>query len=270
MKIQGVLAEGFEHQLLAAAFDNLNKPGPLCFNNFSYALRELLRHVLYRLATDDQVKACSWFKMDKTARGGVTRAQRATYAIQGGLSDKFVSIQLGIDVDSVRQQLLSAIDVLNKHTHIETSTFNINRTNTNILATECLEATETFVEHIVMCKIQVAKALANHIDHHLLNHVISERIESIDELATHHWINEVYVNEIEVVEIGPHAIQLNVDATIGCGLQYGSNSDVKNDIGSIMFESFPLNAEMTVQLVRPLGKVATMGKFKVDTSDWYE
>ncbi len=123
--IQRVLATGFEHQLLAAAFDNLDGSGPLCFNNFSYALRELLRHVLHRLATDKQVKACSWFKADKTARGGITRAQRATYAIQGGLSDAFVSKKLGINIASVRQQILEAIDVLNKHTHIEPSTFGI-------------------------------------------------------------------------------------------------------------------------------------------------
>lgn len=269
-KIQRVLAAGFEHQLLAAAFDNLEELGPLSFNNFSYALRELLRHVFHRLATDEQVKACSWFKADKTARGGVTRAQRATYAIQGGLSDTFVSKKLGIDVETVRQQLLEAIDVLSKHTHIEPSTFGINRTKTNRLATECLMATLYFAEHIVMCRTQVAEALANHIDHHLLNHVISETIDSIDELATHHWIDEIYVGEIEVIEIGPYAIELAIDGTIGCELQYGSDSDVRNDIGAVISASFPLRAELTVQLVRPLGKEATVGKFKVDTSGWYE
>ncbi len=269
-KIQRVLAAGFEHQLLAAALDNLDEPGPLCFNNFSYALRELLRHVFHRLAADEQVKACSWFKVDKTARTGITRAQRVIYAIQGGLSDTFVSKKLGIDVEAVRKQLLDAIDILNKHTHIEPSTFGINRINTNRLATECLEATQYFVEHIAMCRTQVTEALASHIDHHLLNHVISETIDSIDELATHHWIDEIYVNEVEVVEIGPHAIELAVDGTIGCELQYGSDFDVRNDIGAVMSASFPLRAELTVKLVRPLGKEATLGKFKVDTSDWYE
>ena len=265
-----MLAAGFEQQLLAAAFDNLEESGPLCFNNFSYALRELLRHVFHRLATDEQVKACSWFRADKTARGGVTRAQRATFAIQGGLSDSFVSKKLGIDVAPVRQQLLEAIDVLSKHTHIEPATFDINRTKTNRLATECLEATLYFVEHIVMCRTQVAEALSNHIDHHLINHAISETIGSIDELATHHWIDEIYVDEIEVIQIGPHAIELAIDGTIGCELQYGSDSDVKNDIGDILSESFPLHAKLTVQLVRPLGKEATVEKFNVDTSGWYE
>lgn len=269
-KIQQVLAAGFEYQLLAAAFDNLEELGPLSFNNFSYALRELLRHVLHRLATDEQVKACSWFKVDKTARGGVTRAQRATYAIQGGLSDIFVSKKLGIDIESVRHQLLQAIDVLSKYTHIEPSTFGITRIKTHRLATECLKATQYFVEHIAMCKSQVAEALAGHIDHHLLTHTISETIDSIDELATHHWIDEVYVDGIEVLAIGPHAIELVIDGTIGCELQYGSDSDVRNDIGTVISASFPLRADLTVQLIRPLGKEAVVEKFKVDTSSWYE
>jgi hypothetical protein len=269
-KIQQVLTSGFEYQLLAAAFGNLEELGPLSFNNFSYALRELLRHVLHRLGTEDQVKACSWFKEDKTARGGITRAQRATYAIQGGLSDEFVLQKLRIDVKTVHKQLLQAIDTLSKYTHIEPDTFDISRTETDRLATECLLATLYFSQHIVICRTQVAEALAKHIDHHILNHVLSETIDSIDEIATHHWINEIYVNEIEVIEIGPQSIELAIDGTIGCELQYGSNSDVRNDIGGITSESFPLSAELTVQLVRPLGTQAIVKKFKVDTSGWYE
>lgn len=90
--IRQIVGPAFERPLLDAAIANLDAPGPLCFNNFSYALRELLRHVLHRLAPDEQVRACSWFKADESAKSGITRAQRATYAIQGGLSDTFVAL----------------------------------------------------------------------------------------------------------------------------------------------------------------------------------
>jgi len=226
--------------------------------------------MFHRLAPDEQVKACSWFKKDVTARGGITRAQRITYSIQGGLSDDFVIRKLGIDVKTVRQQLLDAIEVLNRYTHIEPTTFGISSNETRRLANECLEATQYFVEHIVLCRTQVVSALVNHIDQHLLNHVLYETINSIDELATHHWINEIYVDNIQVIEIGPRAIELEIDGIIGCGLQYGSDSDVRNDIGAVMSTSFPLNAQITVQLVRPLGKEGTLKKFTVDTSGWYE
>ena len=55
-KIQTIVVAGFDCELLSAAFDNLNTTGPLCINNFSYALRELLCHMLHRLATDEKVK----------------------------------------------------------------------------------------------------------------------------------------------------------------------------------------------------------------------
>lgn len=268
--IQETIASGFERDLLGAAFDNLDISGPLRFNNFSYALRELLRHVLHRLATDEKVKECSWFKPDKNSKGGITRAHRATYAIQGGLSDAFVSKKLGIDIAAVRSDLLSAIDVLNKHTHIEPSTFAISKTDIRRLATECLEATRYFMEQIIKCRSEVAAALADAIDQHLLNHAISETINSIDELATHHYIEDIYVEDIEVVDIGPKNIELKIDGTIECELQYGSGSDVRNGLGDVMSSSFPLRANLTVQMERPLGKVATVERFSVDTSSFYE
>lgn len=268
--IQKTITSGFEHALLAAAFDNLDIPGPLRFNNFSYALRELLRHVLHRLATDEKVRECSWFKPDKNAKGGITRAHRATYAIQGGLSDAFVSKKLGIDIVTVRSDLLYAIDVLNKHTHIEPSTFAINKTDTRRLATECLETTQYFMEQIITCRSEVAAALADAIDQHLINHVVSETINSIDELATHHYIEDIYVGDIDVIDIGPQNIELKIDGTIECELQYGSGSDVRNGLGDVMSISFPLRANITVQMERPLGKVATVERFSVDTSSFYE
>jgi len=269
-KILETIDSGFECDLLCAAFDNLDLTGPLRFNNFSYALRELLRHVLHRLANDEKVKSCSWFKSDKNAKSGITRAHRATYAVQGGLSDAFVTKKLRIDVATVRANLLSAIDVLNKHTHIEPSTFAISKTDARRLASECLEATRYFMGQIITCRSEVATALADAIDQHLLNHAISGTINSIDELATHHCIEGIYVEDIEVVDIGPQQIYLRVKGFIECELQYGSGSDVRNGLGDVMSTSFPLSANLTVQMERPLGKIAAVERFSVDTSSFYE
>ena len=264
------LAAPFERDLLRAAFDNLDVGGPLSVNNFSYALRELLRHVLHRRAPNDKVRACSWFKPDLTAQDGITRAHRATYAIQGGLSDPFVTKKLKIDVPSARRDLLRAIDSLSKYTHIEESTLGIKKKEADRIAGECLEAVRYFLDRIVECRTEVIEALAESIDHHLIDHVISETIDSIDELATHHRIDEISVDDIEVREIGPDSIKLAVEGSVGVELQYGSNSDVENDIGAVMSDSFPLRAELTVKMVRPLGKEASVDSFMVDTRSWYE
>ena len=48
-----------------------------------------------------------------------TRAQRISYAVQGGLDDTFVQNTLAIDVDQMRKDFLKALDRLSKFTHIE-------------------------------------------------------------------------------------------------------------------------------------------------------
>lgn len=268
--ISRALAPGFEQHLLLAAFDNLKTHGPLCFNNFANSLRELVRLVLQRLGPDVDVTMCSWFKPHKTVTGGITRASRARYAIQGGLSDAYVTKVLKIDVQPVVEQLLIAVETLNKHVHIEESTFGAPRTKVLALAEECLEAAAYFVEHIEECRNRVANALVSAVDAHLLELAISETINEIDELATHHWIDEISVSDLNVEKIGPHAILLTSNGSISVGFQYGSDSDVQKDMGVVTGDSFPFRAQLTVQLGRPLGKSATVDHFHVDTRSWYE
>ena len=107
------------------------------------------------------------------------------------------------------------------------------------------------------------------VDQHLLKKVISETIVELDELATHHLVEEVNVDSVVVVDIGPTDLTLEIDGNVGVELQYGSSSDVRNDIGAVMSDSFPFTASMCVRFKRPLGSEATISDLKVDTSDWY-
>lgn len=124
---------GFEAALVRAAFDNLEISGPLRFNNFGYALRELLRHVFHRLAPDEKITQCDWFKPDPTAKSTITRAHRSKYMLQGGLSDYFVHKVLKVDVPPVIQDVLAAFKALNKFTHINSDTFNLVKINVSAL-----------------------------------------------------------------------------------------------------------------------------------------
>lgn len=54
--IEAALAAGFEKQLYQAAVANLkDSTSPLRLNNFAYAMREVVRHLLARLAPDSSV-----------------------------------------------------------------------------------------------------------------------------------------------------------------------------------------------------------------------
>jgi len=97
-QIKRYLATDFEMKLFSASAAYLeNKDDPLRINSFAYSLRELIRNVFERRAPEEKVKSCSWFK-NETDNGKPSRKQRYIYCVQGGLSHKFVSDELGMDV----------------------------------------------------------------------------------------------------------------------------------------------------------------------------
>ncbi|AEI14110.1 hypothetical protein Flexsi_0422 [Flexistipes sinusarabici DSM 4947] len=260
----------FSRALLGAAFDNLQNEGPLRFNNFSYALREFVRHMLKDAAPSDEVKACIWFKPDKNSKTGITRKHRAKYAIQGGLSDKFVEKKLGVDSGKTLKDLVAAHDTLSRYTHIEPGTFNVPLADTEKLAEECLQSAAAYVELILECRRSVRDAVADHVDQHLIDEVVANGIDELYEIATHGWVDGHWINDVSVDDISSDSVSLTVEGSMDFGLQYGSDGDVKRDIGFVTSASFPFDAKILVEMKAPLGKHASVERLKVDTDSFYQ
>lgn len=270
-RISNLFADGFETQLLDAAFNNLNVENPLCFNNFAYSLRELLRHLLHRLSPDLDVSECSWFKPDPSSKTGFTRQQRIKYAIQGGLSDFYVSKKLELEeIDETIRELLGIINILSSYTHIEPHTFNISVMEVEGLAKECLEATLVFVEKISETKEQILKMLVDDIDESLLQRIISESVTDIMQLSTHQFIEDIYHDNARVEKIGPKSLSLHVSGHLDCELQYGSGGDLRRGDGAVISTTFPFHGSINVKFKAPLGSVMEVNTFEVDISSWSE
>ena len=261
---------GFQKELLAAAFDNLEVDGPLRFNNFAYALREFLRHMLHDAAPTEEVKSCEWFKPEKGSKTGITRLHRAKYAIQGGLSDKFLEKKLDIETEETLKDLLAAQNTLSKYTHIEPGTFDVSKKETATLAGECLEAAAAYVEIIFDCRRLVRDAVLAHVDQHLIDEIVTNGIDELGEIATHGWTEGHCINELMVEKISSKSILLLVEGDIDVGLQYGSNGDVKRDMGLVTSDSFPFEASVNVAIKAPLGKYANVERLDVNTDSFYE
>lgn len=76
-RITEILTQGFERELYTAALNNLaDSSNPLRLNNFAYAMRELTRHVLHRLAPDESVRKCRWYR-DESRPAGSEPAMRS-------------------------------------------------------------------------------------------------------------------------------------------------------------------------------------------------
>src|SRR5438067_975916 len=81
---------------------------PLRLNFFSTAIRILFEHMMGTLAPINQVNQSGWFVAEKPD-GLPTRWQRVVFAIQGGLTDEFVTNALSVDVQPLRKRLLTAV-----------------------------------------------------------------------------------------------------------------------------------------------------------------
>ena len=131
----------FEKNLFRASLDALKNTGdPIRYNSFAFSLRELTRHVFARLAPDDRILKCSWYKNETQNKNAVTRKQRVLYAIKGGLSDDFINNELEIDLSPIAKELTSKIDELSKFTHIEEKTFAISSADGDKFAIEVLKS----------------------------------------------------------------------------------------------------------------------------------
>lgn len=145
------LSEGFERELYQAAMSNLDDEcNKLRFNNFAYAMRELVRHVLCRLAPDSSVVQCDWYKNETMKLGGVTRRQRAIFSVQGGLSNDYIKNTLGMEVDDIHKALIKAIDNLSKFTHIEPNTFGLGAAEVGSHASQTLMAVSNLFDTILL------------------------------------------------------------------------------------------------------------------------
>ena len=270
-EIESRLADGFERRLFQAALNNLaDHANPLRFNNFAYATRELIRHVLSRHAPDDEVRACSWYADETGKDDGISRRQRVFYAVQGGLTDEYVASILGLDVPAVHKTLRDALDNLSKHTHIEEATFAIGEQVVDQFVDDSLTAVVEFFRAIETNRNSLISALWEQIDKSVIDAALYRTILSIDELASHHSIEEVYTDKVSIVGIDSCFIRFEAKGTIACELQWGSNGDLRRGDGAVMDQSFPFSCELWSPVDDPNAIQTDEDAVGVDTNSWYE
>lgn len=111
-------------------------------------MRELTRHILHRLAPDENVLNCDWYKNETDKENGITRKQRAYYAVQGGLHDLYVQNTLRLEVEDIHKDLIKAINNLSKFTHIEPKVFGLPDADIDALVNETTKAVYGFLTTI--------------------------------------------------------------------------------------------------------------------------
>jgi dGTP triphosphohydrolase len=268
-QIQSTLAVGLERELYAAAHRNLiDSENNLRLNNFAYAMRELMRHVLHRLAPTESVVQCPWYHNEIDKPNVVTRRQRAYFAVQGGLSDEYVQDVLHLETESIHRSLVQAIDGLNKLTHIEKTVFGMSDADVeaHVQATE--DAVAALCSEIYCCRQQIIMSLWEQIDGTVIDEALRETLQAIDEITAHYSIEEVYTHRVEIIKIAHDEIVFSATGSIATELQWGSNSDIRRGDGAVLSKSFPFTCYLWSPVDDPTQVEAREDGLLVDTRSW--
>lgn len=246
-----------------------DKANPIRGNLVASALRELATHILHSLAPDDEVRRCVWFEQ-ATDTKTVTRGQRARYIVHAGLPDDFVTEKLKVDASAMAKPLLDAMNTLHKATHVKPETVVYKGSAVREMLYEVLVELHTLLEQAQHARHEIKAAVATALHNAVFESLILETIQELDELSTHtrvdgHWIDTITVRRLDATHI-----DYRITGEVEVELQYGSNSDVDNDIGTRSDDSYPYKAKVKVEAAKPLDIDADAIQLAVDTSSFYE
>jgi hypothetical protein len=267
-QLRAKLVDDFSGQLLTGSLLVIRDQGnPIRLSQFATAMRELFTYTLHTLAPDENVTHCAWFDQEPNTNGP-TRRQRAKYATQGGLSDEYVE-GIGVDVAHLHDEAIAAINEMSKYTHVRPDTVVEDQGEIDTFVADAMTALLGLFSSFDHCRATVVDALVDKIDDAAVNALVAETLLSVDELSSHHSVDEVYVDKMRIVSLTNDKIYFEVKGSLGAELQWGSNSnsDLRRGDGATLEQSFPF----TVTMQSPVDDVSAFDEveYVVDTSEWF-
>ena len=163
---------------------------PIRIHVFAAAARELFRHTLHGLA------------------------RRAGYATWAAMPDDLMA-EADAGVGHWQDDLLTAIDELSKATHIRPRVIVTDRAEADRFVREALSALQGIFTSVGRYLEQVLQALDPLMGRGVANAFILEARHELDELAACRAVDEVYVEDLTVMELGDKSVSLEVEGSLG-------------------------------------------------------
>jgi hypothetical protein len=127
-----------------------------------------------------------------------------------------------------------------------------------------------FLDKMRECRANVLEPIAEALDEAAVDALITDTISDIDQLASHHSVEEVYVEDVTVQSIGSETVTYRAKGAVAVVLQWGSNADVNRDDGIELPQSFPFYCDIEVPLSEIWDLTFAEINYGVDTGDWGE
>lgn len=262
------LVDDFSRTLLAGAIRVAeDEDNPVRGNLFATAIRELFSHTLHSLAPDEEIAKCGWFRSE-TDDGRPTRAQRQRYLIHGGLDETFVTDELGVELDALRRELTQAFSSINRATHVREGTVTAEPDAVEELMRQALEALRNTLDAVEHCQSTLGNMMSAAVEDETVNTILFETVQAIDEIASHHSIEEIYVDSIVTFKVDASEVWFRAKGTISAELQWGSNSDLRRGDGATLDHDFPFECDIPAFVEAPLELVGEMAELRVTDGGW--
>lgn len=261
-----------ERKIFDAAVQGFDsEDNPLRLNNFAFAMRELGRIWLEHLAPKEKIRGCAWFEQntDLREKDGVTRAQRAKYAVQGPLHDEFVRDKLHIDVDKSVKEYAKLIDRLSSFGHDIEKSFTLSPAEAQREAMDALDTFDRLATLISERHESLLSEAADEAKEALADELFSEVQSELDILSTHSTVEGVHLDSLTITSLDSDRILFEGDGSVDVRLQYGSNADVARDDGAVMYDSYPLDCNFGADTEHPLEISIVSGSLRIDTDSFY-
>tara|TARA_R110002051_G_scaffold15619_1_gene48382 strand:+ start:12337 stop:13209 length:873 start_codon:yes stop_codon:yes gene_type:complete len=272
-KLEALITNNFELELLHASFKNLEDDNKLKFNNFAYSIRELSRHFLKSLSPDKEVMDCEWYKNETGEENKIARSERVKFAIQGKLTDNVLNREVKDkeELKDLSKRIKDSINILNKYTHVNDDTFGLADSLIDKYVDQIIEAFNDLTIAIKESGEFVYSSLEEKLSNELFEETMWKVSDEIDILSTHHNIEGIFVTNYKIVEVETGFLKIDVNGIVMVRLQWGSDGDLKRGDGHEMDTNFPFEAEFTVEIGKNLKKSkAILDHYKVDTDEWYD
>jgi hypothetical protein len=259
-----------EVDAFTASLDALSsETNPLRYSFFSLGIRELVNHVIDRLAPNSSVVLCGWWDDNDGKRTTPKRTEKMQYAIRAGLSDEFVTDVLKLDLSFIIDRAQRAVDELSIYVHYDESTFNLDHVIGNKLVEDTLSAVQRFFEDIEELKRMVSEALEVSLHEAISSATIEDVLGEVDILSTHYLVEGSDIEEIIVSSIDYQHIDVQVRGNVDIEHQYGSDGDYERGDGVRIESSYPYVVNLQLDVNEPLEITIETDDIIVNTDSFY-
>ena len=259
--------EGFEHDLVQAAFDNLNFPSKLRPSNFGYALRHVLDVFLKRIAPTDRVVAAAWYenyhREPVENPGYISHKQRMHYGLCKGLLLTHEAI-VDLELDELLKEFRGKRDKLNHLTHLRAGYFNLDAREQDDLVAEIVDTLLNYLDSFEDVIREVEESVEGSVADEVFGEYVTGYDDQLSIISNSYEIGYVDVDKKKLLRIDEDEVTFMVSGEVSVTQNLGPSRDSVSVSGD-----YPFFCEISFSCAGERWGRGEISNLTTDTDSWF-